>query len=69
MSQLEQKTQHVAKMKEKLAEQKKLLAHYEQRYPHAPQFANEQRQCVGITQHHLEDAQLDLQKTEQENFL
>ena len=53
---LEQKLEHARKILAKLDEQKKLLAHYEQRFPHMPQFAQEQRQSVRISMHHLEDA-------------
>ena len=59
---LEQKLEHARKILAKLDEQKKLLAHYEQRFPHMPQFAQEQRQSVRISMHHLEDAILDIQK-------
>ena len=62
MTTLEQKLEHARKILAKLDEQKKLLAHYEKRFPHTPQFAQEQRQSVRITMHHLEDAILDLQK-------
>jgi hypothetical protein len=62
MTTLEQKLEHAKKVLAKLDEQKKLLAHYEQRFPHMPQFAQEQRQSVRASMHHLEDAILDIQQ-------
>jgi hypothetical protein len=59
---LQQKLDHAQRIRETLEEQKKVLAHYEQRYPHAPQFAQERRQSVRISRHHLEDAILEIQK-------
>ena len=59
---LEQKLGHARQVLAKLDEQKKLLAHYEQRFPHMPQFAQAQRQSVRASMHHLEDAILDIQK-------
>jgi hypothetical protein len=60
--QLEQKLDHAKRVLAKLDGQKKLLDHYEQRFPHMPQFAQQQRQSVRSSMHHLEDAILDIQK-------
>ncbi len=64
---LEQKLAHAQRIRAQLEEKKRLLRHYEQRFPHAPQFAQEQRQSVRVSMHHLEDAILEIQKFKGEN--
>lgn len=58
---LQQKLDHAKRIRAKLDEQKKLLAHYEH-HPNARMQEGDMRQSVRISMHHLEDAILEIQK-------